>query len=168
MVENFFVTLNVLGFTPSWTFIKIGSEFQEFEYRIKPYEIIEYASLLLSKGVNNRLISDLMWSADDTSEMTRCIDALVNTERVNFDIEQRKWILYVLYSFFSRLPALPSNNDLFLLGDLWEYLNRPQNYPWNPIDNEYIKCDDVGKMIEVHKQWILKEVEQLKQITNPA
>lgn len=159
---TFFHRLEKLKLAPSWTLVKIGCAFIDYEYRIKKDEILDYVTLLLTKEEQNTMLVDLLLSADDTQEMNKLIDSLSRCERVNYDIENRKWILFVVSSAIEKLSSVPSNEELFRLEDLWGYLGYPEHYPWDVRKNEYIKCRDIDQMIQVHKEWISKEIAALQ------
>lgn len=153
-VFEFFKEVNI-GI--SWTLIQIGTEFIEFEYRIKPQEVNEYIESLLLCKAANETASSLLYE-DDTEIRKNIISKLVKYEDADINTEQRKWILYVVNKAIKELSSPPTADELFELSDIWGYLDMPLNYPWDVKNNEYIKCTDIAGMITAHEEWIEKEI----------
>ena len=136
-------------------------DFIDYEYRIKQNEIWEYACDLAADNNDNPLLVRLM-IADNTVDFFSVLHKLAADEKLDFEFEKRKWIVYVLHKAVYSLPATPSFEDLFKLTDLWGYLGRPKHYPWNPETDEYVKVSDYAKMIDIHKRWIDMELNSLR------
>ena len=145
----------------TWTLINIGADFIDYEYRIKQNEIWEYACDLASDNNDNPLLVRLL-IADNTVDFFSVLHKLAADEKLDFEFEKRKWIVYVLHKAVYSLPSTPSFEDLFKLTDLWGYLGRPKHYPWNPETDEYVKVSDYAKMIDIHKRWIDMELNSLR------
>lgn len=156
----FFKQLQEWGLKVSWNFINIGKDFKDYRFRIKPEEISAYASYLIEQGNGDKSLTDLIF-VENFFEMSSVIDSLASRENCTLELERRKWTVYVLNECISLIASPPTNDDLFMLGDLYYYLDRPSEYPWHN-EWEYIKCPDVQKMICDHKEWILREVEFLR------
>jgi hypothetical protein len=160
-VLMFFQQFRIWGIDISWTLVYLGANFIDYEYRIKRDEIWEYACDLAKDISNNPLLSRLL-IADETEEFYSIVRKLSESEKINLEFENRKWIVYVLYQAVYALPKNPSFEDMFTLSDLWGYLGRPKHYPWNPAKNDYVKVSDYDNMINIHKEWIDVELDALK------
>ena len=164
-MKPFYLQLPEWKIRISWTFIKIGSEFIEYSYRIKPEDMRAYAAGKLEiEPECNACLSLLI--ADTDAEVLRIVCDLSEQEcssgSVSAETEKRKWIAYALYQFIYDLPKTPSVDDLFAMGDLWGYLGFPTHYPWDPGTNEYVKVTDIHAMIETHRKWLETELAELK------
>lgn len=166
-MKKFFQQLSDWEWKVSWTFIWIDSDFIDYDFRIKISEIQEYAMSCLEKEVTNEDYLSILLAASD-AEVCKIIASLAQKEQCNntklLEVEKRKWIAYVLYRAIYSLNDMPSFSDLVLLNDLWYYFDFPTHYPWNPKENEYMKVVNAKEMIDDHKKWLNKEIEELKKI----
>lgn len=106
--------------------------------------------------------------ADSDAEIHKIIADLSQKEQCsntfNYETEKRKWITYALYQAIFGLSDPPTFDDRALLHDLWYYFDFPTHYPWNPETDDYTLATDIKGMIDEHKKWLNKEIEELKYI----
>lgn len=166
-MKKFFRQLSDWNWQPSWTFIHIGANFIDYDFRIKINDIQEYATLCLERELTNEACLSIL-IADSDAEIYKIIADISQKEQYSnafaYEVEKRKWITYALYQAIFSLNDTPSFNDLLLLNDLWYYFDFPTHYPWNPKTNEYIKVVDLKEMIDEHKKWLNKEIAELRYI----
>ncbi len=158
----FFETFEHWGIGVSWTLVKIGYNFAEYSFSIKQNELVEYAVRMLNGNKSNNKLTELICSPDSKDEVNRILDGLIKCEKASAQEEQRKWNLYVVWKAINELSFPPTQEELFCLGDIWGYLGRPKNYPWDVRECEYIKCSDYNAMINAHLEWINNELDTLK------
>ncbi len=160
--SSFYEIFESWGIPINWTFVKVGMSFVEYEYRIKANEVFDYVCNRVEKGmVNNNLEFDVLQNADNDVELKKLVEKLADMENLDYEVENRKWILYVVYKAINSITTPPTNDELFLLGDLWTYLGMPKHYPWDVKHTEYIKCDNPQEMLKIHKEWVKNEIESL-------
>lgn len=163
-MKPFYTQLSEWNMRISWTFVKIGSAFIDYTYRIRPEDVRAYAEARLETNPECKACLSLLL-ADTDAEVLRIVLDLSEQERsseaFSFETEHRKWIAYALYQAIYDFPEKPSLNDMFALQDLWCYFGFPAHYPWNPRTSEYIKVSDVHAMLETHRSWLKTEIEAL-------
>ncbi len=163
MNDKFFNTLNEWGIPISWTFIKIGMTFNEYDFKIKSQDVFDYASYLLENNPEKEdSLTKILANYGDDNEIYNDVINLSEKENADMDIENRKWIIYTLHLALSSISKPPTHDDLFMLGNLWYCLGMPAHYPWDVKQNEYIKCEDIQQMLSVHYDWINSEIEFFK------
>lgn len=147
----------------TWTLICIGLDFLDYTYRIKVSEIKEYAMSLLNSGSSKDELIELLW-IDDNSEgsIASIIDKLKSKESVDFDVERRKWVLYVLNSAISNISMNANLFQLLELDDLYLYLGCPEHFPQDMHNEDYAHCTNLNEMIIKHKVWIKNEISELQ------
>ena len=157
------------GFKISWTLLHMGfSGCEVFDKQLDGQDIIEYAITKMEEGDESVDVVLLASShITDTEEINELLVKLSKSEKVDCDIEYRKWrVIYVL----KHLPNIDDDyiQGLIELGDIWATFHFPDESPHvfqgrnNAITpNEYYTQENYLKLLERHREWLYKEITEL-------
>ena len=159
-----------IGFKISWTLLYIGFNGSEmFKKQLEGQDIINYTVTKMEEG-DDSLDVVLLASTNVTNdnEINELLFKLSNSETIDYDIEYRKWrVIYVT----KHLPndQVDYIQGLIELGDIWAMLDFPDDSPHifqgrnnSMTPNEYYTQENYFLLLKNHREWIEKEVSQLK------
>ena len=137
--------------------------------QLEGQDIINYASTKIEEGDESVDVVLLASShIVNTEEINELLIKLSKSEKVDCDIEYRKWrVIYVL----KHLPNIHDDyiQGLIELGDIWASLDFPDDSPHvfqgknNSITpNEYYTQENYIRLLESHREWLEKEITDLK------
>lgn len=158
------------GFRISWTLLNMGWDgSSKFKKQLAGQDIIDFAMSKMEDGDESIDVVLLASShATNTEEISELLKRLSDGEEVNADIEFRKWrAIYVS----KNLPDIQAEyiQGLIELGDIWAMLDFPDDSPHvfqgrnNSITpNEYYTQENYIKLLEKHREWVEKEIADLR------
>jgi len=166
MIKDFFEK----GFEITWTLLNIGFEGStKFKRQLNGQDIINYAITKMEDDVETLDVVLLASShIANTEEISELLKKLSNSEKVNADIEFRKWrAMYVS----KHLPDIQNEciQGLIELGDIWVMFDFPDDSPHvfqgrnNTITpEEYYTQENYERLLEIHREWLDKEFDDLR------
>lgn len=165
--KEFTISLKV-----NWKYIYIGYKgYKEITPQLSKEEIIQYGVYLLEdKDCHNDLISQLVSYSQDSYEFYIILEHLQKLEKESLELQVRKWIVCLTNEMLNKLPN-DYTEGLLELNEFWISLGQPRNCPhiYQSVQNnitpqEYYTPEMFNKIIEKHKEWIKKEVDDIKKI----
>lgn len=161
------------GFQITWSLLNIGFDGSTiFKKQLTGQDIIEYAISKIEDGDESLDIVLLASSsASNPEEIKELLKKLSNNEKVDTNIEFRKWRVMYVEKHLSYI-----HNDyiqgLLDLGDIWAMLNFPDDSPHifqgrnNSITpEEYYTQENYENLLETHKRWIKEETSYLRSLS---
>ena len=160
------------GFKISWTLLNIGFYGGTiFKNQLNTQDIIDYAISKMESG--DESLDVVLLASSHTAkieEVSELLKALSKNEKVNIDVELRKWrAIYVLKN-------LPNKQDGYIqglidLGNIWVMFDFPDDSPHifqgrnNSITPEkYYTQENYERLLEFHRGWLEKEISFLKKM----
>ncbi|NLK96358.1 MAG: DUF2247 family protein [Clostridiales bacterium] len=154
----------------NWTTIMLGWYGPgKFGRQLKEKEIINYAIDLITNDDNQQqdVLMLASCSEEDCCDIEELINRLANEEKGNKEVEDRKWIVILLMNLLSNLNDKPTYG-LIEITEFWEKFSYPEYSPHivqglknniNPWD--YYSKENYNNIINMHKQWIKIQLEDL-------
>lgn len=156
----------------NWTTIVIGWYGPgKFIRQLNEQDIIDYAINLIENGDNQQEVLMLAsCSEKDSYEIEELINKLSNGEIVNKEVEERKWQTIMLINLLNNLNDKPTYG-LIEITEFWEKFSYPENSPHvvqglynNITPYEYYSKVNFDTVINMHKQWIENQLEELNKL----
>ncbi|HDK7169786.1 TPA: DUF2247 family protein [Clostridium botulinum] len=157
----------------NWTTIIIGWYGPgKFIRQLNEKDIINYAINLIVNDDNQQeeVLMLASCTEKDCCEIEELINKLANKEKVNKEIEERKWQVILLMNLLNNLNNSPTYG-LIEITEFWEKFSYPENSPHvvqglkNSISPfEYYSKENFAIIINMHKQWIKSQLEELNKL----
>lgn len=157
----------------NWTTIIIGWYGPgKFNRQLKEQDIINYAINLIVNDENQQqeVLMIASCSEKDCCEIQELINKLVNEEKVNKEIEERKWQIILLMKLLNNLSDKPTYG-LVEFTEFWEKFSYPENSPHvvqglknNITPSEYYSKENFDAVFRTHKHWIKSQLEELNKL----
>lgn len=156
----------------SWSLIEIGyNGYKNIEPLLNKQDICEYAYSLLEKADKDFDDITLLLSAkSDEYEFNNILNKLAKEENSNFELQVRKWIVYLTEKMLSNIEKDYLEGILTMRG-FWTLLEEPKDCPhiFQGVGNdikqeEYYTEKMYNLLISKHKEWIRKEIQQIAEL----
>lgn len=158
------------GFQISWTLLHMGfSGGDKIKKQLTGQDIINYAITKIEEGDESVEVVLLAGSHNvNTEEINDLLIRLSKNEKVDYNIEYRKWrVIYLL----KHLPNIHDDyiQGIIKIGDIWAALDFPDDSPrvFQGLNNsitpiEYYTQENYIRLLENNRAWLNKEIAELK------
>lgn len=159
-----------IGFKVNWTFIEIGYLGQEnIPPQINESDICDYCYLLLEDDkLDYQPIIELISEKNDKYTFREILHNLSEKEGVDYELQVRKWRVYIVKNTLRNLPE-DTFEGLLELMELWITLGIPKDCPFeiqgrdNKLSPEEYYTNEQFKIAkEQNIAWINKEIDTIK------
>lgn len=156
----------------TWLFIEIGYKgYKNIEPIINKQEVYEYAySVLENTDKDFEDIALLLSAKSDDYEFNQILNKLVKLENSDFELQVRKWVVYLTQNMISNIERDYLEGLLTMTG-FWILLGEPKDCPHifqgvgnNITQEDYYTEEMYNLLINKHKEWIKKEIKQIRDL----
>lgn len=154
----------------NWTTIIIGWYGPgKFVRQLKEKDIIDYAINIILNDENQKQEVLLLasYSEKDCCEIEELLNKLAKEEKVNKEVEERKWEVILLMNLLKGLSDSPTYG-LIELTDFWEKFDYPVYSPHvvqgvrnNISPSDYYTKENYRALVNMHEQWIESQLEEI-------